>query len=118
MASAAVRHLAHDFGMRPGHKTITPDVEKSSSDFAVGFLRGLFDSDGSVQGAQTKGVSVRLAQSDLPLLQAAQRMLLRLGIVATLYQNRRPAQVRAMPDGHGALKDYATRAQPRAGHQR
>ncbi|OYU43782.1 MAG: ribonucleoside reductase, partial [Burkholderiales bacterium PBB4] len=110
MASGAVRNLAHDFGMRPGHKTITPEVEKSSSEFAVGFLRGLFDSDGSVQGTQTKGVSVRLAQSDVPLLQAAQRMLLRLGIVATLYPNRRPAQVRPMPDGRGAFKDYATQA--------
>jgi ribonucleoside-diphosphate reductase alpha chain len=111
MASAAVRHVAHDFGMRPGHKTITPEVEKSSSEFAVGFLRGLFDSDGSVQGTQTKGVGVRLAQSDLALLQAAQRMLLRLGVATTLYQNRRPAQMRPMPDGHGAIKDYATQAQ-------
>jgi ribonucleoside-diphosphate reductase alpha chain len=110
MASGAVRHLAHDFGMRPGHKTITPEVEKSSSEFAVGFLRGLFDSDGSVQGTQTKGVSVRLAQSDVPLLHAAQRMLLRLGIVATLYPNRRPAQVRPMPDGRGTFKDYSTQA--------
>ena len=110
MSSAAVRDLAHDFGMRPGHKTISPEVEKSSSEFAVGFLRGLFDSDGSVQGTQNKGVSVRLEQSDLPLLQAAQRMLLRLGIVATLYLNRRPAPVRPMPDGYGAMKDYATQA--------
>ena len=110
MVSGAVRHLAHDFGMRPGHKTITPEVEKSSSEFSVGFLRGLFDSDGSVQGTQSKGVSVRLAQSDLALLQAAQRMLLRLGIVATLYQNRRPAQMQSMPDGHGGLKSYATQA--------
>ena len=29
-----------------------------------------FDADGSVQGSQTKGVSVRLAQSDLPRLEA------------------------------------------------
>jgi ribonucleoside-diphosphate reductase alpha chain len=110
LASAAIRHLAHDFGMRPGHKTLTPEVEKSSSDFAVGFLRGLFDSDGSVQGTQTKGVSVRLAQGDIQLLQAAQRMLLRLGIVATLYPNHRSAQLRPIPDGHCARKNYATLA--------
>ncbi|CAK0739831.1 hypothetical protein WCLP8_100005 [uncultured Gammaproteobacteria bacterium] len=45
-------------------------------------MRGLFDSDGSVQGQQSKGVSVRLAQSDLTVLHGVQRMLLRLGIVA------------------------------------
>ena len=55
-------------------------MERASSGFYCGFLRGLFDADGSVQGTQAKGVSVRLAQSDLDLLQSVQRMLLRLGI--------------------------------------
>ena len=35
------------------------------SSFTRGFLRGFFDADGSVQGNQVKGVSIRLAQSDL-----------------------------------------------------
>jgi ribonucleoside-diphosphate reductase alpha chain len=110
MVSGAVRHLAHEMGMRPGHKTLTPAIEKASSAFAAGLLRGLFDADGSVQGTQEKGVSVRLSQSDLPLLQTAQRILLRLGIAATIYQNRRPAQARALPDGRGGLKLYDTKA--------
>ena len=111
MASAAVWKLAHEMGMRPGHKTITPEMEKTSSDFAVGLLRGLFDADSSVQGAQEKGVSVRLSQSDLLLLQTAQRMLLRLGIASTIYPNRRLAQARNLPDGRGGLKLYDTAAQ-------
>ncbi|MDB5931652.1 MAG: ribonucleoside reductase, partial [Polaromonas sp.] len=111
MASRAVWALAHGMGMRPGHKTITPAMEKTSSAFAAGLLRGLFDADGSVQGAQEKGVSVRLSQSDLPLLQTVQRMLLRLGIVSTIYQNRRVAQERNLPDGRGGLKLYDTAAQ-------
>jgi ribonucleoside-diphosphate reductase alpha chain len=111
MASAAVRHLAHEMGMRPGHKTLTAEMEKASSAFAVGLLRGLFDTDGSVQGSTEKGVSVRLAQSELALLQAVQRMLLRLGIVATLYANRRPALERVLPDGRGGSKAYPTQAQ-------
>jgi ribonucleoside-diphosphate reductase alpha chain len=111
MASAAVWHLAHDMGMRPGFKTVTPDMEKSSSAFCVGVMRGLFDADGSVQGSTEIGVSVRLAQSDLPLLQAAQRMLLRLGVASTIYTNRRPALARLMPDGSGGSRTYDTRAQ-------
>jgi ribonucleoside-diphosphate reductase alpha chain len=109
--SASLRDLARDFGMQPGAKSITDAIEKSSSAFYCGFLRGLFDTDGSVQGTQDKGVSVRLAQSDLDVLHAAQRMLARLGIASTVYKNRRPAQVRALPDGHGGQRDYEVRGQ-------
>jgi ribonucleoside-diphosphate reductase alpha chain len=111
LASAALRDLAFALGMSPGHKTITPAMEQLSSDFTEGLLRGLFDADGSVQGSQDKGVSVRLSQSDLSLLETVQRMLLRLGIVSTLYTERRPASLVSLPDGLGGRADYATRAQ-------
>ncbi len=108
MASAPLRDLAFSLGMQPGHKSITPAIERQSSDFAAGLLRGLFDADGSVQGTHEKGVSVRLAQADLQLLQTAQRMLLRLGIASTIYRDRRPALTRLMPDGRGGQKAYPT----------
>jgi ribonucleoside-diphosphate reductase alpha chain len=38
-------------------------------------------------------------------------MLLRLGMACTLYPERRPAAVRALPDGRGGLQHYATRSQ-------
>jgi hypothetical protein len=106
-----LRDLAADYGIYKGMKTITPLVEQTSSGFHCGFLQGLFDTDGTVIGTQSKGVSVCLAQSDLPLLQAAQRMLLRLGIAATVYENRRLAGTRSLPDGRGGYADYETRAQ-------
>ena len=87
LASAALRDLAFDLGMTAGNKQITPAIEQQSSAFAEGMLRGLFDADGSVQGSQDKGVSVRLSQSDAELLEGAQRMLLRLGIASTLAQH-------------------------------
>ncbi|MBX2853919.1 MAG: ribonucleoside reductase [Rhodobacteraceae bacterium] len=111
LSLAAVKHLALSLGMTPGGKAITPEMEKRSSAFTIGALRGLFDSDGSVQGDQRKGVSVRLAQSELELLRAAQRMLARLGIVATIYPNRREAGVRPLPDGRGGMREYPTKAQ-------
>ncbi|TBR29130.1 MAG: ribonucleoside reductase, partial [Reyranella sp.] len=103
LSLAAIKALAETMGLSPGYKTVTPAMEKTSSDFHRGLLRGLFDSDGAVQGTQAKGVSVRLSQSDLPLLEAVQRMLLRLGIAATIYRDRRPAGRRPMPDGTGGL---------------
>ena len=111
MKSTALRDLAFALGMQPGRKTLTPALEKTSSDFHRGFLRGLFDADGSVQGSQAKGVSIRLAQSDLPRLQVAQRMLLRLGIASTVYRNRRQAGESVLPDGRGGERAYATLAQ-------
>ena len=111
MASASLRDLAMAMGMSVGNKTITPAMEKASSAFYAGLLRGLFDADGSVQGGQDKGVSIRLAQSDLSLLQTVQRMLQRLGVVSTIYTERRSAGLRALPDGHGGEALYATQSQ-------
>ena len=111
LKSAALRDLALQLGMQPGNKTITPALEKTSSDFYQGFLRGLFDADGSVQGSQSKGISVRLAQSDLARLEAVQRMLLRLGIAATIYRDRRAAGTRLLPNGKGGQQAYPAQAQ-------
>ncbi|MEX0915732.1 MAG: LAGLIDADG family homing endonuclease, partial [Wenzhouxiangellaceae bacterium] len=111
MTLAAVRNLALEVGMKPGDKAITPQVEQASSSFYRGFLRGLFDADGSVQGSQSKGVSVRLAQSDLDRLKAVQRMLLRIGIASRLYRDRRTAGSTSLPDGRGGHADYNTAAQ-------
>ena len=96
---AALKRLADRVGMTPG--AASRSRRQSSAHRATstaGFLRGLFDTDGSVQGSQAKGVSVRLAQSDLPRLQAVQRMLLRLGIVSS-HLHRAEARVFAQPAG-------------------
>ncbi|WP_017326864.1 intein-containing ribonucleotide reductase [Synechococcus sp. PCC 7336] len=110
IASKGLAELAADFGIRAGHKTIAPEVEQSSYDFHRGFLRGLFDADGSVQGSQEKGVSVRLTQANLPLLKAAQRMLARLGIASQIYCDRHPAGERRLPDGKGGYALFECRA--------
>ncbi len=106
----AIRSLAEELGMTPGRKRITAAMERGSSEFCRGFLRGFFDADGSVQGDQRKGVSVRLAQSDLDRLQAVQRMLLRVGIASRIYTNRRGEGYTRMPNGKGgnALYPIAT----------
>ncbi|WP_434641177.1 adenosylcobalamin-dependent ribonucleoside-diphosphate reductase [Thermoanaerobacterium thermosaccharolyticum] len=108
---AAIRDLALRMGMRNRYKTITPELEKMSSNAYVGFIKGLFDCDASVQGSPEKGASIRLAQSDLDLLKAVQRMLLRLGIVSKIYVNRRKASMKLMPDGKGGLKEYKIKPQ-------
>ncbi len=110
LQSVPLRNLAESIGMTPGHKKITPVLERKSSSFYQGFLRGLFDADGSVQGNHKKGVSIRLAQSSRSTLEAVQRMLLRLGIVSNLF-SRRPAGTKELPDGRGGHKLYAVKEQ-------
>ena len=91
---------------------VTPAVEATSSDFHRGFLRGLFDADGSVQGTQLKGVSVRLSQSNLATLEAAQRMLLRLGIASDdLSRTGVPLGTDSYPTADGGTAAYWTQAQ-------
>src|SRR5262249_52980074 len=75
VSSAGLARLAEHFGITPGFKSVSPLVERASSEFHRGFLRGYFDADGSVQGSQSKGVSVRLSQSNRQDLEAVQRML-------------------------------------------
>jgi len=106
-----IRTICLELGMEPGNKAITPEIEQCSSDFCAAFLSGLFDADGSVQGSQQKGVSVRLAQSHLPTLQAAQRMLQRFGIASCIYENRRQAGQTVLPDGKGGQKAYDVKSQ-------
>ncbi|WP_296761669.1 LAGLIDADG family homing endonuclease [Sediminimonas sp.] len=111
IGTAALAALARDYGLRQGHKTLTPEIEAASPGFCAAVLRGLFDADGSVQGSQAKGVSVRLSQSDIGLLEAAQRMLARLGVQAVIYRDRRGAGESRLPDGRGGQRAYPTGAQ-------
>ena len=103
--------LAKKYDLSFRHKTITPKIEQSSIKFYQGLLKALFDTDGTIIGNQQKGISIRLAQSNLEILFATQRMLARLGIISKIYQNRRKAQKKLMPDGKGNLKLYSIKAQ-------
>jgi ribonucleoside-diphosphate reductase alpha chain len=111
MTLLPLKSVAEQLGISAGHKTVTPAMERASGAFCRGFLRGFFDTDGCVQGHQSRGVSVRLAQSDLERLQAVQRMLLRIGIVSRIYRDRRPAGATVLPDGKGLSRAYPTLAQ-------
>ena len=92
-----IKAMALRLDILPKERSIAPVLEKCSSDFYRGFLRGLFDCDGSVQGTQKKGVSIRLPRKDVHFLQALQRMLLRLGMVGRITEEHRPDD--AIPSG-------------------
>jgi intein/homing endonuclease len=97
--------------LTPKTKTPTEALEAADKSLVAGYLCGLFDTDGSVQGDVEKGRSIRLAQSNLETLKVAQRMLARFGILSTIYENRRPERDTVLPDGRGGEKVYRVKAQ-------
>lgn len=112
MSPVSLKKLALSLGMQPGGKVLTHYAETyTSSEFYKGFLRGFFDADGSVQGSTCKGVSLRLAQSNIKILEAVQRMLARFGILSTIYKDRRPEKETLLPDGKNGRAFYKTQPQ-------
>lgn len=111
MSTGYLKRIVGELNLGPGKKAVTASMEKASSEFCLGLLRGLFDADGSVQGTQSKGVSIRLAQSNLEMLKAVQRILLRFGIFSKIYANRRGRGLTKMPNGKGGTKEYVHKPQ-------
>jgi len=67
-------------------------IFRAPEDAVKGFLKGLFTSDGSVQGKAEKGVSIRLASTSLRLLKDVQLLLLNFGIKSKIYERRKQKQ--------------------------
>ncbi len=102
---------AEGFGLAENKHIVPPAVLAGSEEMQRGFLQALFTADGQVNDGGEKGCSVRLSASHLPLLKDVQRLLLNFGIVSRIYENRRSAGLRPMPDGRGGSKEYFHLAQ-------
>ncbi|MBI2405043.1 hypothetical protein HYV22_02585 [Candidatus Gottesmanbacteria bacterium] len=109
--SVRLWRMAKRYGLSHENKYLVPQTICTGSEaMQRGFLQGLFSSDGHVAGTPKKGVSVRLTSVSHKLLIDVQRLLLNFGIVSKLYQNRRDAGMRRLPDGHGGYKEYTCQA--------
>jgi len=103
---ASIKKLAEKYGMVVGNKVVTEKIEKTGYEFYQGFIRGIFDADGTVVGNLKKGVSIRLWQKNLSNLKIVQRMLLRMGIVSQIYKFRKKEAEKLLPDGKNGYKYY------------
>jgi len=93
-------HLARlmDVELFENKLQIPASVLRGSRDMQKSFLSALFTADGSIQGIQQKGFSIRLTSISQTLLEGAQRLLLNFGIASNIYTNRREAGLRELPD--------------------
>ena len=109
--SARLYEYAAEAGLVEEKHQVPDAVMRGSEEMARGFLQALFTADGSVQGSSKNGRSIRLASSELELLKQTQQLLLNFGIASRIYEERRPAQTRELPNGNGGKKEYETKAQ-------
>ncbi len=109
--SARLYEITDSYGINENKLQVPDKVFTSSKDTAKGFLKGLFTADGSVQGSNEKGVSVRLSSSELDLLKEVQQLLLGFGISSKIYEERRKEGEQELPDGNGGTKNYKIRSQ-------
>lgn len=100
-------HLREYLGQVIEDKFRTPEfVWQGTEECQQAYLSALFSADGGVQGTREKGISVRLASFKLDLLHDIQTLLLNFGIASRIYEERRPAGYRDLPDGKGGYKTY------------
>ncbi len=104
LALSSLRDLACTLGMQEKNTHISTALEKTSSRFYQGFLRGIFDASASVQGTSQKGLSIHLALPELSKLETVQRMLLRLGIASEIINNDMLAE-NSLADDHSDQGD-------------
>jgi ribonucleoside-diphosphate reductase alpha chain len=109
--SVRLWRIANRYNLTHENKYQVPTaVFEGSEELQRGFLQGLFSSDGCVIGTIEKGVSVRLTSVSKTLLQQTQILLLNFGIVSKIYENRRDASKRLLPDANGGHKLYNCQA--------
>ncbi len=107
-----VRVLAEMFGVTASCKTRVPEIVwQGNEDCVKGYLRALFQCDGTVNvsGNGSTSCSVRLASSYPSLLKDAQILLANFGVFCTVVK-RREACMRGLPDGKGGSKEYPCKA--------
>jgi ribonucleoside-diphosphate reductase alpha chain len=109
--SVLLARVLEHYGFSARTKTQVPEVVwQGSEDCVKGYLRALFQTDGTVDiSGKSKSCSVRLASSHPSLLREVQVLLANFGIFCRIHK-RRDAGTRMLPDGTGNKKAYECRA--------
>ena len=107
---AVARALAH-YGFTAATKYQVPEVVWRGSEACVrGYLRALFQADGTVNvSSSSQSCSVRLASSHFSLLQDVQQLLANFGVFCRV-RKRRAATERMLPDGRRGSRAYSCKA--------
>jgi len=109
--SVLLARVLEHHGFSAKTKTEVPEVVWRGSEACVkGYLRGLFQADGTVQRDDKNAYcTIRLASSVPTLLKDVQALLANFGIFCRVLK-RRAAGKRVLPDGKGGKREYDCQA--------
>jgi ribonucleoside-diphosphate reductase alpha chain len=109
--SVILARVLEHYGFTTKAKLQVPEIVwRGSEDCVRGYLRGLFQSDGTVQRDDANSYcTIRLASSQQALLKDVQMLLANFGIFCRVLQ-RRAAGQRLLPDGNGGKRLYDCQA--------
>lgn len=110
--SVLLARVLEQYGFTAKTKLQVPEIVWRGNEECIrGYLRGLFQSDGTVNisGHSGTSCSVRLASSYPSLLKDVQILLANFGVFCRVMK-RRNAGNRLMPDGRGGQREYACKA--------
>ena len=110
--SVILARVLEHYGFTAKAKLQVPEIVwRGNEECVKGYLRGLFQSDGTVNASGDNGTScsVRLASSVPSLLKDVQMLLANFGVFSRVAK-RREAGERLLPDGNGGTKLYSCKA--------
>ncbi|MDZ7805471.1 LAGLIDADG family homing endonuclease [Thiohalophilus sp.] len=109
--SVILARVLEHYGFTKQTKLQVPEVVwRGSQECIKGYLRALFQADGTVNiSGKSQSCSIRLASSHRKLLQEVQMLLSNFGVLCRIHK-RRDAGERMLPDGHGGSKAYNCQA--------
>ncbi|MGM9483343.1 LAGLIDADG family homing endonuclease [Roseateles sp. NT4] len=105
--SVMLARVLDAYGFNAKTKLAVPEVIwQGSEDCMRGYLRGLFQTDGTVNVSSfSQSCSVRLSSIHRRLLQDVQVLLANFGVFSRIHERRQGGE-RSLPDGHGGRRDY------------
>ena len=111
ITSALLARFLEQYGFTADTKHRVPEVIwQGTEDCVKGYIRGLFQADGTVNiSCGGLSCSIRLASSYPKLLQDIQMLLSNFGIFCRV-QKRREAKSRLLPDGKGGYREFSCKA--------
>ena len=111
LTSAMLARYLENLSFTGDTKFQVPEVVWRGTEACVkGYLRGLFQADGTVNvSVKSQTCSIRLASSHRQLLQDVQMLLANLGILGRIHQRRKERR-RLLPDGKGGHRLFDCQA--------
>lgn len=105
------KHITEFFlklGYNPYEREVPKSIFTASKQGVLGFLAGLFSSDGTISVGHGSRNYIRLSSSSLKLLKQVQVLLLNLGVRTSIYNRSTKPKVFTYQTKSGLIKEYQT----------